>query len=248
MRFIKDLPGRFYVSYFLLMFIITMLPAYIAVVCIYRNPEPLRSKRLHRIFRVWMGIFMPSVFCRVKTTGEEYFNSGENYVVVCNHCSFIDIPVSSAWIPQPLKTLAKIEFAKTPLFGRIYKAGTILVDRKSEQSRKDSFSAMRRTLQMGLSLCLYPEGTRNKTGKSLQEFQDGAFIVAIREQKAILPAIIFNTGKILPHNKTFWAKPMSIPFHFLPPISTSGMTLKDLPELKNKVWAIMNSYYTQHYH
>jgi 1-acyl-sn-glycerol-3-phosphate acyltransferase len=119
------------------------------------------------------------------------------------------------------------------------------VDRKNEKSRTDSFVAMRQTIQMGVHLCLYPEGTRNKSDKHLQDFQDGAFVVAIREQVPIMPAVIFNSGKILPHNKVFFAWPSAIPFHFLAPISTKGLSLRDLPELKEHVWQIMNDYYQQ---
>jgi 1-acyl-sn-glycerol-3-phosphate acyltransferase len=246
MNFLKNLAGRIYLCYFLLLFILTMLPAYVAVLFIYRLPDPKRSMALHSIFKVWMGVFMPLVFCPVRRSGKEYFEAGKTYVVVCNHSSFIDIPVSSPWIPGPNKTLAKIEISKVPLFGTIYKTGTILVNREEEQSRKQSFTAMRQTLQMGLHLCLYPEGTRNKSDQGLQAFQDGAFVVAIREQAPIIPALIFNTGKILPYNKKFWARPCSIPFHFLPAIPTEGLTLRDLPELKQKTWTIMNDYYNHH--
>jgi 1-acyl-sn-glycerol-3-phosphate acyltransferase len=246
MKLLKDIGGRIYLVYFLSLFVLTMLPAYFAVLLIYNNPEPKRTRRLHRIFRIWMGAFMPAVFCPVRRRGTGYFETGKTYVVVCNHNSFIDIPVSSPWIPRPNKTLAKIEISKVPLFGTIYKAGTILVDRNNEQSRKDSFSAMRQALRLHLDLCLYPEGTRNKTGDDLQEFQDGAFVVAIREQVPIMPALIFNTGKILPHNRKFWARPSPVPFHFLPPVATTGLSLKDLPELKKKVWTAMNNYYCKH--
>ena len=105
---------------------------------------------------------------------------------------------------------------------------------------------MRQTLQMGLHLCLYPEGTRNKSEQALQAFQDGAFVVAIRAQAPIMPAVIFNTGKILPHNKKFWAWPHAIPFHFLEPIPTQGLSLKDVPALKEQVWQTMHQYYNEH--
>jgi 1-acyl-sn-glycerol-3-phosphate acyltransferase len=223
-----------------------MIPVYLIALIIKQFKEPTLSTILHKIFKIWMGIFMPLVFCPVRRKGEEHFESGKTYVVVCNHNSFIDIPVSSPWIIGANKTLAKIEISKVPLFGTIYKLGSILVDRKNEQSRKDSFAAMRNALDLGIHLCLYPEGTRNKTETKLQQFHDGAFVVAIRSQKPIMPALIFNTGKILPHHKKFWAWPHPIPFHFLEAIPTEGLTLRDLPELKNKVWTIMNNYYQDH--
>lgn len=245
MKLLQSVAGRVYLCYFLLLFILTLLPAYLATVTILSLPEPKRSKALHRIFEVWMGVFMPLAFCPVRRKGAENFRPGRNYVVICNHNSFIDIPVSSPWIPGANKTLAKIEIAKVPLFGLIYKTGSILVNRASEQSRKESFTAMRQALQQGLHLCLYPEGTRNKTNQALQAFQDGAFVVAIREQVPIMPALIFNTGKILPHDKKFWARPSPVRLEFLEPVDTAGMSLKDLPALKQRIWDIMNQYYIQ---
>lgn len=246
MKWLQSVAGRIYLCYFLLLFVLTMLPAYLATLTILRLPEPRRSKALHRIFELWMGIFMPLAGCPVRRTGVQHFAPGRNYVVVCNHNSFIDIPVSSPWIPGANKTLAKAEIAKVPLFGLIYKTGSILVDRSSDQSRKESFTAMRTALKQGLHLCLYPEGTRNKTEHALQEFQDGAFVVAIREQSPIMPALIFNTGKVLPHNKKFWARPSVVRLDFLEPVETAGMSLRDLPELKQHIWQLMNDYYLRH--
>lgn len=246
MKGLQSIAGRIYLCYFLLLFIVTMMPAYLATLLILPLKEPRRSSALHQIFVIWMGAFMPLAFCPVRRKGKERFKKGSNYVVICNHNSFIDIPVSSPWIPGANKTLAKAEIAKVPLFGLIYKTGSILVDRSSDQSRKESFTAMRNTLKMGLHLCLYPEGTRNKSAEPIAPFQDGAFVVAIREQLPIMPTLLFNTGKILPHHKKFWARPSPVRIEFLEPVDTKGLSLKDLPELKERVWQLMTKYYIQH--
>ncbi len=158
----------------------------------------------------------------------------------------MDIPVSSPWIPGPNKTLAKKEMARIPLFGIIYKTGSILVDRKNEASRRSSFSKMQETLDQGTNLCLYPEGTRNKTSQPMQQFFDGAFTTAIKAQKPLIPGVIFNTKKALPADKNFWARPAPIRIHFLEPIPTKGLTLSDVAELKARVHTIMETYYTTH--
>lgn len=245
MNAVKRVLGHVYFVYGILLFAITMLIVFIPVWLTSLLPEPRRSKVLHPIFKGWMGVFMPLVFCPVRRKGKHHFAKGENYVVVCNHNSLVDIPVSSPWIPGPNKTLAKVEMARIPLFGVIYKAGSILVDRKKEGSRRESFTAMQDMLHKHVHLCLYPEGTRNKTGKPLQSFYDGAFITAIRGQKAIIPSLIFNTGTILPHDKKAWAFPRPIHFHFLEPVPTAGLEMKDLPALKEKVHNIMEQYYAQ---
>ena len=169
MKLIKNILGHLYCVYAALLFIATMLIFFIPIWLISLLAEPQRAKALHVLFRMWMGIYMPLSFCPVIRRGKHHFKKGENYVVVINHNSLMDIPVSTPWIPGPNKTLAKIEMAKTPVFGIIYKAGSILVDRKKENSRRDSFNKMQATLEMGINLCLYPEGTRNKTKEPMQQ-------------------------------------------------------------------------------
>lgn len=238
--------GRIFFVYAALLFVATMLLVVIPVLLTKLLPEPRSSVALHRIFRVWMGVYLPLVFCPVRRRGTSHFRKGENYVVVCNHNSFLDVPVTSPWIPGANKTLAKIEISRVPIFGIIYTAGSILVDRKSEQSRKESFSKMEAALRMGLHLCLYPEGTRNKGGTPLQPFQKGAFITAIRSQKPIMPAVLSNTARILPGKPAFYAWPRPIDFHFLPPTETTGFALENASELSAKIHAQMLEHIVRH--
>ncbi len=243
MKVIKNILGRVFIVYSLIIFAITMLVVYIPIWIISMLPEPRRARALHKVFRLWMNVYMPLVFCPVLRKGKENFKKGEQYVVVINHNSLADIPVSSPWIPGPNKTLAKVEMSRIPLFGMIYRTGSILVDRKKEGSRRESVSKMQETLEMGIHLCLYPEGTRNKTTEPLQPFFDGAFVTAVKAQRLIIPGLIFNTGKILPHYKKIWARPMPIRIHFLEAIPTKGLTLNDVTALKEKVHKIMETYY-----
>lgn len=246
MKTARNIAGHIYAIYALLLFAATVLIVFIPIWLISLLKEPSRAKALHKVFRLWMGVYMPLIFCPVIRKGKHHFKKGENYVVVINHNSLMDIPVSSPWIPGPNKTLAKVEMAKTPLFGIIYTAGSILVDRKKEGSRRESFARMQETLDLGIHLCLYPEGTRNKTAQPMQPFFDGAFITAIKAQKPVMPGIIFNTGTILPHNRKAWARPMPVHIHFLEPIPTTGLTMNDVGALKTRVHQLMETYYIAH--
>jgi len=245
---VKRILGHIYFFYGVLLFLVTMvlfalIPAGIAL--LFR--EPVRARIVHPTYRIWMGIFLPLVFIRVRRKGKALFEKGQNYVVVVNHNSFVDIPVSMPWVPGPNKTLAKIELSRIPLFGIIYKAGSILLDRKKESSRKESFIEMQKTLkQDSLHLTLYPEGTRNKTNAPLLPFYDGAFITAIRAQKPIIAGLLFNTRKILPGKPALWALPACIDIHFIKAYSTQGLSLRQKDELKDLVRADMEAYYLQH--
>jgi 1-acyl-sn-glycerol-3-phosphate acyltransferase len=243
MKQVKNILGHVFFIYALILFAATTLVVVIPIWLSTLFSEPLRSKLMHLLFRGWMNAYMPLVFCPVVRTGKKNFKKGENYVVVINHNSLADIPVSSPWIPGPNKTLAKTEMARIPVFGVIYKAGSILVDRKNKNSRAQSFAKMHEALETGIHLCLYPEGTRNKTKDPLQPFFDGAFISAIKAQKPIIPGLIFNTGTILPHDRGLWAWPKTIHFHFLEAIPTTGLTIDNVGELKQKIYNLMSDYY-----
>lgn len=91
-----------------------------------------------------MNIFLPLIGVFIKVKGQENFRNGKNFIVVCNHNSLIDIPVSSPQIPGPNKTIAKMGLAKIPVFGTAYKLGSVLVDRKDKNSRKNSFNKMKK--------------------------------------------------------------------------------------------------------
>jgi 1-acyl-sn-glycerol-3-phosphate acyltransferase len=190
-----------------------------------------------------MDIFFILTGVRRIFKGKSYFNGDEAFVIVCNHNSLLDPPLSSPGIPEPNKTIAKIEMAKIPLFGVLYKSGSVLVNRKSDESRKQSYIKMRKVLEMGLHMCIYPEGTRNKTSEPLSKFHDGAFRLAVDSRKRIMPAVIFNTRKVMPLNKSFYFWPSKVEMHFLPPVSVEGKTAM---QLKDEVFDIMKSYYLQH--
>lgn len=241
MKIFRDIFGRLWAVWGAILFIVTMLLFMIPFLIIRLFPEPKMTRYFISFSKVWMQVFLNGIGCPLTVKGKENFRNGENYIVVCNHNSLMDVPVSCPFIPGGNKTIAKKEMARTPVFGMLYKMGSVLVDRKSEKSRRDSYLKMKQVLQMGLHMSIYPEGTRNQTSEPLKAFHDGAFRLAIDTRKPIIPALIFNTRKVLPVNKTFFVWPHPLEMHFLPPVyiepnATTGA-------LKEKVFSMMTSYY-----
>ncbi len=193
-----------------------------------------------KVSRVWMNTWLWLIGCPVKITGRENFKKGETYVVVFNHNALLDVPLSAPYVPGANKTIAKASFAKVPLFGLFYSKGAILVDRKNEQSRRKSYEGMRKVLLTGMHMCIYPEGTRNRTKEPLKQFYDGAFKLAIDVQKEVVPCVIKGTKKAMPIDKFFYLLPTRLKMDFLPPVSSIGLTAS---ELKEKVFSIMKDHY-----
>lgn len=218
MKLNKEITGRLLALWALLWFVVTMLLFFLPFVILRFFSEPRRTRLFISISRLWMKLYMPAIGCPVMVKGKEYFKKGETYIVLCNHNSFIDVPVSSTGIPGGNKTIAKIEFARIPIFGIIYRLGSVLVDRKNETSRRESINQMKQVLQMGLHMCIYPEGTRNKTNQLLSSFHNGAFKLALDTRNPIIPALIFHTRNVLSPHKPFFLQPHRLEMYFLKPV------------------------------
>ena len=240
MNFLKEIFGRIWALWGLLFFVSTMFVAYLFYFPCHFLKEPQKARWHRSVSRVWMWLFLQAVGCPLKVKGSEHFKNLENCVIVSNHNSLMDVPVTTPFMPRANKTIARQDFAKIPVFGWIYGFGSVLVDRKDDNSRRKSFEDMKRMLTHGLDMVIYPEGTRNRTDDPLKPFYDGAFRLAVDTRKPVVPALVFNTRKVLPVTKKFFMWPSQLQMHFLPAIPSEGLTSK---ELKEKVFKIMWDYF-----
>ncbi|MBC7850137.1 MAG: 1-acyl-sn-glycerol-3-phosphate acyltransferase [Chitinophagaceae bacterium] len=240
MNWFKEIFARIWAVWGIISFITTFLLFFIPSMLTHLLPEPSSSKVFIRIARLWMDIWLFLIACPVRVKGKDNFKPGVTYIVTCNHNSLMDVPISSPYIPGANRTIAKTSFAKIPLFGLYYRKGSVLVDRKSDSSRKESFIKMKAVLASGIHMCIYPEGTRNKTNQLLGNFHSGAFKLSIDTGKSILPGIILHTKKVMPANKTFYLLPHRLEFHFLPAIEV--IIGENGDKLRERTRRIMQAY------
>lgn len=243
MKVIQEITGRIAAAWALLTFAITFLIIFPFSMIAYLLPEPKATAYLIRISKIWIRSWMFLIGCPIVIKGIENFKKGETYIIVSNHGSFLDPTLTCPFIPGANKTIAKDSFAKVPIFGWFYAKGSVLVNRKSEKSRKESFLKMKKVIALGMHMTIYPEGTRNRTNQPLKPFYKGAFNLAYETGKNILPAIIINSKKALPADKPFFFSPQKLELHFLQPVNVKNQSAE---ELKRKVFSIMEEYIIQH--
>ena len=118
----------------------------------------------------------------------------------------------------------------------MYRHVVILVDRNSNESRQKSMLDMKRNMESGISVLVFPEGTMNKSKELLQSFKNGAFTLAIETQKPIIPMIMLNARNCFPREPMFALQPGIIDIHFLTAIETLGSTRSDLENIKSDVF------------
>ena len=94
MKLIKNIIARFLAFWALFVFASTMMVFIWFYFICFLLSDPYKT-RWHRVVsRLWMGIFLFLSGCTFKVTGKEVFDGLENAIIVCNHNSLIDIPVS----------------------------------------------------------------------------------------------------------------------------------------------------------
>lgn len=237
MNLLKNIFARVWALWALCSFVISFLLIFIPSMFSYLFKDEVKGQNYFIwISRIWMRSWLYIICCPVKVIGRENFEKNKNYVIVYNHNALLDVPLSAPFVPGGNKTIAKASFGKVPIFGWFYKRGGIMVDRNKENSRVKSYEAMRNTLKKGIHMCIYPEGTRNRTGNPLKPFYDGAFKLAIDAEKEIIPCVIIGTNKAMPVKKTFYLLPHKLKMIFLTPVSSKNI---DTKSLNKKVFDIM---------
>ena len=155
------------------------------------------------------------------------------YVVVSNHESFVDILLISH-LRTEMKWMSKIEIMKIPLMGWMMRLSRdIPLTRGDSMSGKAALTASRERLDSGVSVMIFPEGTRSKTGE-LRKFRGGAFRLAIEAQVPVLPLAVYGTRDAL--RKNDWRLGNAeAEVRVLEPVPTAGLTEDDVSAVRTTV-------------
>lgn len=202
--------------------------------------NPAWSWMTLKVIKIWAFIFSLLTFVRFKIQGKRIPKKDKAYVYVSNHNSYLDAVALPLAIPGEFKSLGKKELLNIPVFGWILKSIAVLVDRSNVESRKESIERLAQSFKSGISIFIFPEGTTNKTDQPLTPFYDGAFRLAIENQAPVLPMVILNSKALMPR-KGFNNQPGTVHIHFLEPVETTGMTMEEVPELKLRVYHLMEN-------
>lgn len=203
--------------------------------------EPVKGGNLvYKISRFWADVFFLMLGIRHWNIYEEPHDRNAEYIFVSNHISYLDIPMMMKVIRgQNIRILGKAEMNRIPIFGAIYKRGTVSVDRKNPGARSGSVKKLIAFINRKISVFICPEGTFNMTHRPLKKFYDGAFKIAIETQKPIRPILFLDTYDRLNYKSIFSLNPGKCRGVYLSQTPTEGLTIKDLTFLKEKIFTQM---------
>ncbi|MCG2589064.1 lysophospholipid acyltransferase family protein [Rhodohalobacter sulfatireducens] len=197
--------------------VIFWLPLLAVVRLLDRDSARYKTGRMFRRLGLLISRVNPN--WKISIEGDTKIDDRHPYIIVSNHMSNADIPVISN-LPWEMKWVAKKELFEIPIVGWMMKlAGDIPVSRGSKKQALMVFKRCKYYLDRNTSVMFFPEGTRSRTG-NLTRFASGAFDLAIREKKPILPLVLDGTQGCLPKKSWVFEKDVHVKLKILDPIPT----------------------------
>ncbi|MCJ7449819.1 MAG: 1-acyl-sn-glycerol-3-phosphate acyltransferase [Bacteroidales bacterium] len=194
----------------------------------------------------WIQIYLSIIISylipiwKIKIEGRNKAIHGTTYVIISNHQSILDILLINC-LRLRFKWISKIENNKVPVLGWYLKmADYITVDRGDKESKEMMLLESYKCLQKGISLMIFPEGTRS-VDRQIGFFKRGAFQLAISADKPILPVLIDGTGGILPKHGLIIGGWHKIIIRVLDPVTPGSFGTNDPDKLAIKFQNMMIS-------
>ena len=227
-------------------FLIPAIGVYTAILGTLSLGSSLLDRRghfAHGCARLWSWLILATTGVSVDLRGLDRLQPGTTYIFVSNHQSIYDIPVVFASLPYQLRIIAKESLGTFPFLGwHLRRTGHLLVDRKNPD-RAGILRRWKALVEQGLSLIIFPEGTRSETGR-VGIFKAGSFLLAIEAGLPIVPLSVDRTRRVMRKGE-LTTRPGHATLVVHAPIETASLTVADARSLAQRVREIVSSATTQ---
>lgn len=185
------------VAVFVVLFLVLSIPLLITEWIIGKLNMDLKNKSSLAIVNWAFRVCLFFAGTTVIVKGEENVPKDEPVLYIGNHRSYFDILITYVRVPRPTGYIAKREMLKWPLLVSWMKnLHYLFLDRNDvKQGLKIILTAIEK-IKSGISICIFPEGTRNKENHTFMEFHEGSFKIASKSGCPIIPMTIYNSADI----------------------------------------------------
>jgi len=211
-----------------------VLSTFWGIGCYFTSLFPGGQDRAHNYLINWARISLRLTRCQITVAGLEHLDLGRTYVFMPNHMSFLDILLVFAFIPHEFRIIVKKEFFSIPFLGlTVRSSAQIPLDRKHPRAGLQSIKKAADLLKKGVSVVVFPEGTRSRDGK-IHDFKKTLFVLPIRMQTPVVPVLIEGTFEALPAGSVMLRR-YPLKMTFLEPIPADALSDKDRAWYAEKV-------------
>jgi 1-acyl-sn-glycerol-3-phosphate acyltransferase len=176
---------------------VVLTTAFFSVAAIISSFFSRTGDSVHIVARIWARSILMGSRVRVRVNGLSNIDPHKSYIYMANHQSNFDIPVLLGHLPVQFRWLAKAELFKIPVFGRAMRgAGYVKIDRFSQNSAFESINEAAQKMKNGVSVMIFPEGTRSIDGR-IKAFKKGGFVMAVDSGVPIVPVVLRGTWTLM---------------------------------------------------
>jgi 1-acyl-sn-glycerol-3-phosphate acyltransferase len=148
-----------------------------------------------RVTRMWARFVLWAAGVRATTELMAPLPMGP-VVFVSNHVSSLDIPILFDVLPRSFRIVYKSSLLYVPLMGQCLAATRhIAIDRSRAFSAKRSLAAAARRIRNGVSVALFPEGTRSGNAP-MGAFKRGSFKLAVEAGVPVVPVSLLGLRRV----------------------------------------------------
>lgn len=186
-----------FVASFVVLFLIFSIPLLIVEWIIGKFNMDVKSRSSLAIVNWAFRCVIALAGTKMTVIGEENIPKDTAVVYVGNHRSYFDIVLTYTRVPRLTGYIAKKEMLKIPLLSHWMKnLHCLFLDRKDIKAGLKTILEGIEKAKSGISICIFPEGTRNKVPHTFLPFHEGSFKIAEKSGCPIIPMTILNTGAI----------------------------------------------------
>ncbi|MEE4244006.1 MAG: lysophospholipid acyltransferase family protein [Kangiellaceae bacterium] len=187
--------------------------------------------RIDKYLKDWSRGMCKIINLKVNLVGNFKPEDNRRYIVLCNHSSIYDIPVSFLSIDGSLRMLAKKELFRIPILSRAMKSAEIIsIDRQNKEQAQEDLAIAKAKMADGIIPWIAPEGTRSADGELLP-FKKGAVHLALQTDAVIVPMVIKDIYKVLPKNNFRFALNQTVEVRLGEPVDATVYTVEQRTEL-----------------
>ena len=181
----------------------------------------------------------------ITVLGKENVPNDTSVLYVANHQSLFDILLTYVGVPRSTGYVAKKEMLKIPLLSNWMKnLHCLFLDRDNIKEGLKTILTGIEKIKSGISICIFPEGTRNKSQEDMLPFHDGSFKIAEKGKCPIVPIVINNASAML-ENQFPKIKKVHVVVEYCPPIHISELDKEDKKFIGSYVRNIMLETYNK---
>lgn len=186
-----------FVALFVGLFLILSIPLMLIEWIIGKFNMDLKNRSSLAIVNWAFGVVLWMSGTKVTVIGEENVPKDRAVLYVGNHRSFFDILITYVRVPRPTGYIAKDSLEKIPLLSIwMRNLHCLFLDRSDIKKGLKTILEGIEKLKSGISICIYPEGTRNKTEEELLDFHEGSFKLASKAKCPVIPMTMNNSSAV----------------------------------------------------